>query len=246
MIELVSQVTIGACLGGTFSGHADARTSKSISTKQLIESSFLICRARVTSADPFAYDTATNEALTHLVFDVRDVMEGAYAGKPLDFFVRGGVRPDGLLEDWGPICKFTEGETYLLFLVAGAYTIAPFAHSVLGALREAKVGSRTLLVTSEGVGIHEVDEFGVRLGGKVADSEDVRLLRKIRDEGSRDASLDIDMVRNASLCTPVPGLLSKVNDTIKIVRNERTITLAQVPVLASRPSPIRMASPDSR
>lgn len=180
-------------IGGTLLSAALLSVSRGASaewaphaTEELVAKSALVGVFTAEVVDPHAYDRATKQARTRLVFRVNTLLEGEWESEMVEFFVPGGVHPDGSEEVWTDLPEFNQGERYLLFIRDGKWRTTPIVAGNQGAYRIAKVGVREVLVNNDGFVVSHLSEQGFRLEPRrVAMSE--RSLRRIRS-GRMDAT----------------------------------------------------------
>lgn len=155
---------------------SEARAEQ-VALADMIESSGWVLRVSVTAIDEAAYDFATKEAFTKVDLAVIEVLAGETSEKTLSLMLRGGLLPNGDYDVWSIVPELVVGETCVVMLHNGDYTLTPFVADVY---REKRVAGQDVLVDQDGFVVDLSGEFPVRLSKKFGDT---RLLRDQQREG---------------------------------------------------------------
>ncbi len=110
------------------------------------------------------------EAMTTVTFSVSEVLFGKIEDSEVEFTMRGGWLPTGQYEKWSTVPVFSLGDTYLLFIRKGDYTVQPMVRSSSAILRLVDFKGRSSLVDEHGFGVTVADDHVGATGttGKIA------------------------------------------------------------------------------
>src|SRR5215475_12409541 len=78
-----------------------------MSLEEMIQNSALVCRATAIAVDPNAFDVATQSPFTRVLFQIEETLVGDWTEPTLEFYLRGGLRPNGHLQVWEGLPTFT-------------------------------------------------------------------------------------------------------------------------------------------
>lgn len=213
-----------------------------------LDDTALVVRARVLDVDPAAYDFDTREALTHVSLDILETLFGDASKRRVEFFVRGGLKPDGGYRRYSGVPRFTVGSTYLIMLRHGSWHLAPVTNLEHGVFREEDRDGRQVFVNQQGKAVKGLFEGLVtvtdhrvgqpELRPQEARGDALRETNKSVDDAAEKAALAEATERRAFIAE----LKKQIAEYTKQLRSgERVAASLESRSMNTRPLPIELS-----
>ena len=216
-------------------GIASAQTV--IDTKEFLAKSALVVRATASSVDPYAYDSASKLAYTYVMFKIDEILLGNYSEESLEFWLPGGILPNGHLSDFSTVPQVVQNDTYLLFIKNGKYDMSPFVGDTLGVFREESISGETVYVDPDGHLLEKVDNIGLHVGQRVAESNMVRMTRtlgwdmeSVNIENLPEDSAKRATISKSAVLIKLKSHISEMKSAGKLISNA---TISKIPDVSS-------------
>jgi hypothetical protein len=150
-----------------------AANARHKSLEQMVADSALIFVGKATNVDSSI--GAARDPRTRVSFEVEEVVMGSAPGKTFDLELPGGTLPNGEFLAIAGAPAFSTGETYLVFLRSGDWSVTPVTHWQHGLYRQVEVGGEQYFVNGSGRGIERVGSEGFVAGPVLTELSDTPL-----------------------------------------------------------------------